>query len=130
MSVNIDPKQWGPKLWKSLHYIAYAFPEQPTEAQQQAAQSLFQALAHLLPCAKCRTHYANHLAETPPQVESRQALARYVNELHNKVNEHLGKQEVAHDPKRPYSKAGASWVPILIAVVVGILIGVFVSSWR
>ena len=130
MSVNIDPSLWGKVTWKTLHYIGYAFPEQPTEEQKRAALNLLFSLANLLPCEKCRQHYSSYLAESPPNVESREGFARYLNELHNKVNERLGKETVAYDSTRPYGKSQVSWTPILIAVVVGILIGFLLKSWK
>ena len=133
MAINISPQAWGPKLWKSLHYLAFAYPEQPSAEQQQAAASLLQALAQLLPCEKCRQHYAAYLSQFPPNVESRAAFARYVNELHNKVNARLGKESIAFDPSTPYAKpakAGIHWGQVLIAVVLGILIGLALSRWK
>ena len=123
MSLNIDPARWGKHVWKSLHYIAHAFPEQPSEQQKQAALQVMQSLAHLLPCAKCREHYAAYLAEAPPNVESREAFARYLNQLHNKVNARLDKEQVSYDPAVAYGKPSTNWLQIAIAIVIGIVIG-------
>jgi FAD-linked sulfhydryl oxidase len=132
MAINISPQAWGPKLWKSLHYIAFAYPEQPSDEQKRAALGLLQALGQLLPCEKCRQHYSAYLAEFPPNVDSRTAFARYLNELHNKVNARLGKTSIAHDPSQPYTKPAraTSWGQILIAVVFGILLGLLINRWR
>ena len=128
MTVNIDPARWGKHLWKSLHYLAYAFPMQPNTEQKQAALQMLNALSYLLPCAKCRMHYGQFLQANPPDVESRERFARYLNTLHNSVNARLGKELIDYDPDLAYGKKGNDWTRILIAVVIGIVIGLLVRS--
>ena len=133
MAVNISPKIWGPKTWKSIHYMAFAYPEQPTDEQKQAASNLLYSLQYLLPCEKCRNHYAAYIAQNPPQVNSRAEFTQYINTLHNHVNGTLGKPVVPYDPSQPYSKAqssGINWTQVLIAVVLGILVGLLISRSR
>jgi hypothetical protein len=128
MTVNIDPARWGKRLWQSLHYMAYAFPEQPTDAQKQAALQMLSSLRELLPCEKCRQHYSAMLAEHPPTVESRTAFATYLNKIHNQVNARLDKEQVPYDPCVVYGKPRNDWLRILVAVVIGIVVGLLLKS--
>lgn len=127
--LSISPQVWGPRLWKSLHTIAFAYPEQPTADQQQAARNFLQSLAYLLPCEKCRQHYSEYLQANPPAVENRTTFAMYLNKFHNSVNARLGKDQVAYDANRPYGKTKTNWLAILGAIVFGILIGLIVKQY-
>lgn len=133
MAVNISPRIWGKRQWQSLHYIAFGYPEQPTDEQKQAASNLLYSLQYLLPCEKCRNHYAAYIAEHPPQVNSRTEFAQYINTLHNSVNARLGKPQVPFDPSVPYTKknsSGINWTQVIIAVLVGIMIGLLIARSR
>lgn len=130
MSINVSPSQWGPKIWKSLHYIAYAYPDTPNEAQKQAAMSLVMALRELLPCEKCRGHYSTYVGENPPNVDSRTEFAKYLHQMHNQVNARLGKESFPFDLSRPYAKKDQGWDvgQILFIVLIGVMLGVLLKA--
>jgi FAD-linked sulfhydryl oxidase len=94
---------WGPSAWRFLHAVTFAYPDAPTEEQQAAARQLFQSLRQMIPCGDCCGHYCTEIQSHPPQVQSRDALSRWLVDLHNRVNARLGK------PSYSYSVARAEY---------------------
>jgi hypothetical protein len=96
------PNEWGRHAWTWLHYASFGLPETPTPAEQAAALAQLHALSSLLPCSACRDHYRAMLAASPPEphVGSGEAFARYIVDLHNRVNVRLGKPEVDFEAAR------------------------------
>lgn len=91
---------WGPPGWSFLHSVAHGFPESPAEFDAEndlpigttAArhEQFFLLVGSILPCKYCRDSYMRYVAESPPRVDSRLTLTRWLWEVHNKVNEKLG----------------------------------------
>ena len=95
-----DPNYWGPALWTALHTISFNYPEQPTEKEQTQYRAFFQALKHVLPCGKCRLHYAqgiDHDLPLEPALRNRDTLSRWLVDFHNSVNRRLDKPIVTYD---------------------------------
>ena len=95
--IAMRPSVWGPIFWHTMHIISLGYPEEPDEKTRQAASSFYQSLSLLIPCPICRTHYTQHLQQTPPTTESRKSLVEWVWKIHNKVNHDIGKAEVSFD---------------------------------
>lgn len=96
-----DPRIWGSDLWKTLHRLSLAYPIEPTTADREAAYELLHALTRLLPCPACRTHYTRHFEKTfdkQTTTASRDALVRWIYELHASVNERLHKTNDKNAP--------------------------------
>jgi hypothetical protein len=92
--MNIDPNLWGPSSWKSMHYITFGYPEQPSEEVKNNTYNFFMALQYLLPCEKCRLDYKYHLLKNPLTEEilsSKAKLTRWLVDIHNAVNISIGK---------------------------------------
>lgn len=95
-----DPNYWGPALWTALHTISFNYPEQPTPTERDQYRTFFQSLKHVLPCGKCRTHYAeglDTLLPLEPALRNRDTFSRWLVEFHNSVNQRLGKTLVSYD---------------------------------
>jgi hypothetical protein len=88
---------WGPILWHTIHVTALSYPSNPTYAQKKAAKEFFESLAELIPCPVCREHYKVHIQKLPltPHLDRREDLFRWTVELHNEVNQMLGKPIVS-----------------------------------
>lgn len=82
---------FGPALWKSMHSIAYAAPVEPTIEQQRSYVDFYRSLGDVIPCPACRVHYKAYLDEHPIDASSREALTRWVYDLHDSVNRRRGK---------------------------------------
>lgn len=106
--VDSEKKGAFPAIWISLHAIADAFPEHPTQEDKNHAVQLFHHLAHLLPCNTCNQHLQQELQQFPVRCDTGHEFSLYVWELHNRVNARLGKpiltweqaQELQHKARR------------------------------
>ena len=87
-----DREELGRATWTLLHAVAAYYPDAPSAAERGAAAALVSALCALYPCAHCRERLVADVAASAPRTESRTALARWVCEQHNAVNEALGKR--------------------------------------
>jgi hypothetical protein len=86
---------WGPILWVSLNFIAMNYPVNPTDKQKLQFGTFFKVLGPVLPCQKCSNNYKKHAATlSEADLESREALVKWVFEVHNEVtrskNRHKG----------------------------------------
>lgn len=87
-------------MWRALHAISFAYPDVPSAADAGAAEALFRSLAGTLPCGECRQHYAHELGDGAAlrrALSSRDALSRWLVELHNRVNVRMGKSQVPYE---------------------------------
>lgn len=125
MTTKLNISEWGPALWQSLHAISFAYPDTPSPSDQSAYYNFFTALQYVIPCVKCRGHYATMLAESPIRLESREALARWLVDRHNEVNVRTGKatlryEDVRDDHLEPQTDSSCAlpwWTWIIIASV-------------
>ena len=94
--MHLPPEIWGPMFWSTLHIISLAYPDDPTYSEKRAAKELFNALAQLLPCPVCRSHYKEIIQAMPVEtwLDNRKSLVEWVWSLHNQVNVKLGKAEI------------------------------------
>jgi hypothetical protein len=83
------PRCWGPLQWRTLHQLLRGYPNAPTPAHETALREYTAALATLLPCSICATHWAS-LAPTVATT-SRLAAMKWGVDVHNTVNKRLGK---------------------------------------
>ena len=95
--MRLPPSVWGPIFWHTIHITALGYPQSPSYAQKRAAKEFYEALAHLIPCPVCREHYQTHLQVAPigPHLDRRDDLFRWTVDLHNRVNDTLGKPRVS-----------------------------------
>jgi hypothetical protein len=83
------PRCWGPLQWSALHQLLRGYPQQPSEKTQQDLRQYVTALAGLIPCSICATHWAD-IAPTV-DTSSRFAALKWSIDVHNAVNKRLGK---------------------------------------
>lgn len=86
----MDPKFWGPGLWKFLHStaaVAY------TEQERLDFEQLTMSLARVLPCGKCREHFRANLRAIPIQnyMSDNRTLFMWTYLMHDAVNKAQGK---------------------------------------
>ena len=84
---SIDPSEWGPSLWSVLHKL----PE-----SAKSIEKLKNCLDNLcLPCHTCQEHYDQFVQKRPPAlIGTRTEAFDWIFDLHNEVNERLGKPKV------------------------------------
>lgn len=89
---------WGPDTWRAINAIARSAPEHPTPTEVVQYKNFFMSIGYVLPCPKCRRHYLSWLAQFNMSrvCSSRDAMIRWVIDLHNAVNRRLGKRVLAY----------------------------------
>jgi hypothetical protein len=89
----MKPEIWGPHLWFILHLISFEYPENPTEFDKRIYHDFYTSLKDVLPCDMCKKHYRDHITKYPltPHLDTRDALIKWVIQVHNFINISLGK---------------------------------------
>lgn len=85
---------WGPVFWTTLGFVASGYPPKPTADQRETYQQFFDAFFKVLPCRACRENSVDNLVSSgygPSVFRTRASLTRFVCDMHNAVNEMLGK---------------------------------------
>ena len=95
--MHLPPSAWGPFFWHTIHIVALGYPTNPSYGHKKAAKDFYESLIFLIPCPICREHYKEHLHNSAisPNLDRRDDLFRWTVELHNKVNEKLGKPRIS-----------------------------------
>ncbi len=98
-NIALPPSVWGPIFWHTIHIVALGYPIAPTETDKAAARQFYESLATLIPCPICREHYKMNLEVLPIQnsLNTRSELVEWTWEMHNLVNDQLGKPQVSMD---------------------------------
>ena len=93
--MHIPPEVWGPFFWHTIHIVALGYPQNPEYSDKKAAKEFFESMQNLIPCPICRKHYVSHMAKLPitTALDNRKDLFRWTIDLHNDVNEMLGKRK-------------------------------------
>jgi hypothetical protein len=117
-TIYTQPKssEWGPLFWYVIHTTALNYPSNPTDFHKTAYKNFFESFANVLPCKKCREHYQTHISRYPisPFLDSNELLNKWIIDLHNMVNQSLGKRQYTYQevyqiysnlkPINPFSK--------------------------
>lgn len=88
------PLCWGPLQWMTLHQLLRGYPTAPTQAHKDALKAYTGALASLIPCGFCASHWAQ-LAPTV-DTSSRVAAIKWGVDVHNTVNARLKKPVLSY----------------------------------
>ena len=101
---------WGPPCWAMMHSLAASVDA----SSRDAFCRFLHGLSALLPCPECKQHFQDFLAEHPPEttVRDRESASRYCFDLHNRVNDSLGKPQAP--PLLIRSRYGVSLQPLTV----------------
>jgi hypothetical protein len=113
--MHIPPEIWGPMFWATIHMVSLGYPETPSYADKRAAKEFFNAVPYLLPCAVCREHFAEVIKGMPVEswLDNRKGLVEWTFNVHNLVNERLGKPTITMDEfYKAYRDMSARGLPI------------------
>ena len=86
---------WGPPMWHYLHTMSFNYPVNPTASDKRNYRSFILGLQHVLPCKYCRTNLKTNFKNHPLRachLANRESFSKYIYELHEMVNELLGKK--------------------------------------
>lgn len=85
---------WGPSMWHYLHTMSFNYPVAPTKRDKIHYMNFIKSLKHVLPCKFCRINLRKNLKHLPFRMscmKNRETFSRYVYNLHEHINEMLGK---------------------------------------
>jgi hypothetical protein len=98
---NVNPKVFGPPMWKVLYYIAFSYPDNPSYDIRKKFCDFYSSIKYILPCEKCRVHYMQHFKKNPvdKHLDNKESLLRWLVSLNSAVNKSLGKPEIFYNQK-------------------------------
>lgn len=139
----MKPDKWGRHLWKSIHYIALGYPQNPDDAIKLAYKNFYINLWYYIPCYKCSNNYKEHLKELNIDffLESPEKLFEWSVLLHNIVNRDLGKQQITlqdaykiylYDVSENHNvyKTNDKWMYISLLFLIVIILLLFKLNFR
>ncbi|GAA5832613.1 hypothetical protein JCM11251_001387 [Rhodosporidiobolus azoricus] len=91
-----DVERLGRHTWTFLHTTASSFPPSPSAHQKSSMLGLIRALPTLYPCGSCAGHLGEYIESNPPEPaveKGRESLEKWLCDVHNEVNERLGKEK-------------------------------------
>ncbi|KAK4048878.1 Flavin-linked sulfhydryl oxidase of the mitochondrial IMS [Microbotryomycetes sp. JL221] len=91
-----DVERLGRHTWTFLHTTASYYPIEPTKAHESSMLGLLHALPKLYPCSSCADELGDYIKQHPPEQavkQGRTALEQWMCQVHNDVNQRLGKQD-------------------------------------
>jgi hypothetical protein len=86
---------WGPSQWHVLHTMSFNYPVVPTSKDKRNYRNYILSLKNVLPCGKCRENLRKNFKKLPLMIKhmkSRHTFSKYIYDLHELVNEMLGKK--------------------------------------
>jgi hypothetical protein len=95
--MGLSPNIWGSQTWHSIHAIALAYPEKPTEEEKKQYDDFFKTLPDVLPCAICGQHLRENYKLLPIQLGSQKELFNWTVALHNLVNQQTNKPTITNE---------------------------------
>lgn len=98
--MTLGPDVWGPPGWKFLHFVALAYPENPTEEDKFKYKNFFTLIQDVLPCSICREHYKQHLVKYPLDDDTlltTKSLLHWTIDVHNEVNIATKKRTLSYE---------------------------------
>lgn len=95
---EVPAKVWGPSLWNFLHLLALSYPDSPTSSDKARIREFLVALQKILPCTKCREHFATAISNSldDAAVSSKDAFFDWTVKFHNRASGGKNVKNAAH----------------------------------
>ena len=95
-TVYLDPKIWGPHYWFFLHTVAMTYPHHPNAVTKKKYYEFIQNLPLFIPVEAISTEFSKLIELYPiaPYLDNRDSFLRWMNFVHNKINEKLEKPPI------------------------------------
>jgi len=97
MSLNLEPKIWGPYYWFFLHTIAITYPIHPNSITKKKYYEFIQNLPLFIPVEQISKEFEKILNKYPvvPYLDNRDSFIRWMHFIHNKINNKIEKPEIS-----------------------------------
>ena len=129
---NISPSLWGPGAWTFIHYIALAYPENPSQEDKENYKNFFINLQNVLPCQNCSDNYKQNLQKysLDQALTNTQSLFQWTVNVHNEVNNETNKRNYSYEEAfKLYAETGTDYNDLIFkigCVLLIILVGLFI----
>jgi len=97
---SMETRLWGPNFWTTFDFVAFNYPNRPSKEQQDTIRIFFETMAKVLPCETCKKEFGQLLKQFPlsdTTLKDRDSLTHWLVNVHNQVNERLGKPQVPYE---------------------------------
>ena len=78
-----------------MHIVSLGASPSPSKEEQEGIRAFYESLQVTIPCPICKEHYKQALVALPLRLQSRAELVEWVYEIHNYINEQLGKPSLS-----------------------------------
>jgi len=88
----VSPSYWGRPFWLFFHLVSIKYPNHPTEIDKAMAKLFVESIFYMLPCTKCRYHFAKNLKANPlndTDVNSTEDFKLWFMNFHDVVNKSI-----------------------------------------
>lgn len=99
----LDRNSLGRNTWSLLHTMAAKYPVKPTPEDKANMQEFIRLISILYPCSYCAKDFQEDIKAEPPKLDSRNTLALWFCQAHNRVNSKINK------PQFDCSKVDERW---------------------
>jgi hypothetical protein len=113
--MGVKPEIWGPALWGAIHVSCLT---------GTATADFMNAIADIIPCPSCGTHFRQLLMEFPfPDGGDALTLFKWSVDVHNSVNSRIGKPVLTIDRAlQQWSGQSSSQFNVIILILAIFLI--------
>lgn len=127
---NISPSLWGPGAWTFIHYLALAYPENPSTEEKENYKNFFINLQNVLPCDKCAENYKQNLQKYPldTALTNNQSLFKWTVNIHNEVNSESDKKDYSYEEAfKLYAETRTAYNDLIFKI--GCVLLILFVSW-
>jgi hypothetical protein len=113
--MGLSPNIWGKEGWHFIHFIALAYPTNPTNEDKENYLKFINSLSDVLPCPFCSKHFKENIEQMPPKLENKESFFNWTVDMHNLVNRDNGKREFSYEEaKKELQKKANSTIKNII----------------
>ena len=129
---DISPSLWGPGAWTFIHYLALAYPDNPSQEEKENYKKFLTNLQNVLPCDKCSENYKLNLQKYPldEALTNTQSLFQWTVNVHNEVNKETNKKNYSYEKAfKLYAETGTDYNDLIFkigCVLLILLVGFFI----
>ena len=93
--MGLNPEIWGPHYWFFLQTVSITYPHKPNDVSKKKYYDFIQNLPLFIPNTEIGNNFSKLLDKYPvtPYLDSRLSFMKWVNFMHNKINNQLEKPE-------------------------------------
>ena len=93
--MGLNPEIWGPHYWFFLQTVSITYPQKPNDVSKKKYYDFIQNLPLFIPNTEIGNNFSKLLDKYPvtPYLDSRLSFMKWINFIHNKINDQLEKPE-------------------------------------